>query len=338
MDTLLSRTTPEDRRDLFTATADRMGIGARLVEKDYWVCWMLRRLFTLPEIAGHLTFKGGTSLSKAFGLIERFSEDIDLIIERSWLGVPDAPTGSAVQWLKKIKKACRYKVRDELVPTLTRDIGNRLAGEPWRFVSPQEIDEDPRVIHFHYPTVLPPSVGDYVQAQVTLEFNARSDAEPAQEATVRAYAAAEFPTVLPDADIRLRCLAPERTFFEKATLLHEELCRPIQQGVRPRLSRHFYDLAQMLARGVGERALADLALYDRVMRHRAAFFANDWMGDYSAMRTGPLILKPSDDRHAEWERDYVQMNAMFFREPPNFGDVIAAVDAFAAKLNSMRKL
>ena len=102
MDTLLSRTTPEDRRDLFTATADRMGIGARLVEKDYWVCWMLRRLFTLPEIAGHLTFKGGTSLSKAFGLIERFSEDIDLIIERSWLGVPDAPTGSTVQWLKKI--------------------------------------------------------------------------------------------------------------------------------------------------------------------------------------------------------------------------------------------
>ncbi len=338
MDTLLSRTTPEQRRELFAATAARMGIGERLVEKDYWVCWMLRRLFTLPEAARHLTFKGGTSLSKAFGLIARFSEDIDLIIDRSWLGVPDAPSGSPLQWLKKIKKACRYKVRDELLPALDQELQTHLAGQEWKLVGEQESDEDPRVVLFRYPTVLSPTVGGYVQAEVKMEFNARSDADPTKEATVRAYAATEFPAVLPDADIPLRCLTPERTLWEKATLLHEELCRPIEEGVRPRLSRHFYDLAQLLEGGVGERALADLALYDRVVQHRAVFFANDWMGDYSTLLAGPLILKPADDRRADWLRDYGQMGEMFFHEAPAFDDVMAAVEAFATKFNLTRAL
>lgn len=336
MDTLLSRTTATQRRELFDATAGRMGIGAHLVEKDFWVCWTLRRLFSLPEAGKHLTFKGGTSLSKAFGLIARFSEDIDLIIERSWISVPDSPTGSTLQWLKKIKKACRYKVRDVLFPELFNDITDRLPRGTWELTAPQSSDEDPRVILFRYPSVLPPIVGGYVQSEVKMEFNARSEAEPVQEATILPYAATEFPAVIPDGKTRLRCLAPERTFLEKATLLHEELCRPLAQGVRPRLSRHFYDLAQMLAGGIGDRALADLTLFDRVVHHRAAFFASDWMGDYNTLLSGPLILKPSDDRHSAWALDYRLMSEMFFTEPPAFDAVISQVHAFATKLNMLR--
>ena len=338
MDTLLTRTTAEQRRDLFVATGERMGISAQLVEKDFWVCWILRRLFTLPELAGHLTFKGGTSLSKAFGIIERFSEDIDLIIERSWLGIPDEPTGSSVQWLKKVKRACRRKLSEVLIPMLQKDIADRLSAESFELSTNQTSDEDPRVFFFHYPTVLSETPPGYVQPVVKMEFNARSDSEPAHEAIVRPYAAIEFPDVLPASETRLRCLAPERTFLEKATLLHEELLRPIALGVRLRLSRHYYDLEQMLRHGIGERALADLALYERVVRHRALFFPNDWMGDYSTMLNGPLILKPSDERLPDWRRDYEQMTVMFFREPPKFDDLLIAADEFAAKINAVRGL
>jgi hypothetical protein len=158
MDTLLSRLTPQERRELFAATAARMGIDERLIEKDFWVCWMLRRLFTLPEIGDHLTFKGGTSLSKAFSLIRRFSEDIDPIVERSWLGMPETPSGSPRQWLNKIKDACRGKVRDVLVPALEKESARLLSGESWKLIAEQTRDEDPRELRFIYPTVLPPSV------------------------------------------------------------------------------------------------------------------------------------------------------------------------------------
>jgi hypothetical protein len=153
---------------------------------------------------------------------------------------------------------------------------------------------------------------------------------------VRPYAAIEFPHVLPEAVTRLRCLAAERTFLEKATLLHEELRRPIGLGVRPRLSRHIYDLAQMLAHGFEARILANLPLYEAVVRHRAIFFANDWMGDYSGMLTGMLVLRPADDRLAEWRRDYEETSIMFFSEPPPFDDLLDAVDSFARKLNEVR--
>lgn len=336
MDTLLSRTTPKERRELFDVTAARMGIGGRLVEKDFWVCWTLRRLFALSGIGEHLTFKGGTSLSKAFGLIARFSEDIDLIIERRWLGVPDAPPGSPLQWLKKIKRACRYNVRDVLYPSLHKELSTRLRDEKWNLEAPQQSDEDPRVLTFTYPSAFPLGIGGYVRAEVKMEFNARSEDEPAQEGIVTPYAAVEFPSVLPDAMTRLRCLAPERTLFEKATLLHEELYRPIAQGVRPRLSRHFSDVAEMIAKGVADRALLDLPLYARVVRHRAAFFANDWMGDYSTMLNGPLVLKPSGHRLPAWERDYALMTEMFFSEPAPFDTILNSADAFAAQLNALR--
>jgi hypothetical protein len=194
------------------------------------------------------------------------------------------------------------------------------------------------MVVFRYPTAFPERVGDYVLSEVKMEFNSRSDAEPANEAEVRPYAAIEFPDVLPEAGTRLRCLAPERTFLEKATLLHEELLRPIQLGVRSRLSRHIYDLAQMLAHGFEGRILDNLDLYQAVVRHRAVFFANDWMGDYSGMLTGMLILRPADDRLAEWRRDYKETGIMFFSEPPPFGDLLDAVDSFARNLNKARGL
>jgi hypothetical protein len=171
-----------------------------------------------------------------------------------------------------------------------------------------------------------------------MEFNSRSDAEPAGEADVRPYVAIEFPELLPAAETRLRCLAPERTFLEKATLVHEELHRPIEYGVRPRLSRHIYDLAEMLARGIEPRVMENLDLYDAVVRHRAVFFANEWMGDYSGMLTGPLILRPTGQRLAEWRRDYEETNIMFFTHAPGFADLLDTVDAFAGRLNKARGL
>ncbi len=336
MDTLLARTTPDERRDLFVATGARMGISEHIIEKDFWVCWTLRRLFSIPKIGAHLTFKGGTSLSKAYALIERFSEDVDLTLERSWLGVADAPTGSPRQWLNKLKDACRSAVSEMVVPALEADMKQRLSGEQWSLIAPQKQDEDPRELLFRYPSVLSAPKTPYVGPEVKMEFSARSEIEPAREASVRPYAAIEFPDVIPDAAVPLRCLDPERTLFEKATLLQEELQRPFDQGVRKYLSRHYYDLAQMVHRGVAASALAKIALYDDVVRHRSTFFKNRWMGDYAAMRKGPLILQPTGERLEDWYRDYAQMEIMLFRSPPDFSDLLATAQAFAERVNTAR--
>jgi hypothetical protein len=318
-----------DRADLFTAAARRRGLTAAIIEKDFWVCWTLKRLFTLADPPAGLLFKGGTSLSKVFGVIERFSEDVDLSFDRAGLGFGgasdplNAPTGKRRKHgLEALGETCRRVVREQLLPHFARALGEAL-GEPatgtWRLELADD-DPDGQTLLFRYPAGTGPRSADepaYIRPVVRLEIGARSDHWPAVEATVTSYAAAEFPDTFREPGCRVRVLAAGRTFWEKATLLHMWHHAPVEKKFRDRQSRHYYDVVRLYEHELGKAAIRDTELLLTVARHKEVFFPAAW-ARYADARSGTLRLVPPDARLPELEQDYRKMREMIFGEPPSF--------------------
>ena len=265
----------ERRRVLIEATADELGMSSSAIEKDFWVCWVLRELFSLAQAGPHLTFKGGTSLSKCWGLIERFSEDIDIVIDREPLGfggerAPDkAPSNSQrVARLGELRRASEGYVSTNLHHELRRGFESKLSSDHrWKL----ELDHDDErgvALLFEYSSLYG---GDgYLSPLVKIEPGARSDAEPHEMTSITPYVSRAPLGDLGDCSFQVRALSAERTFWEKALLLHEESF--IDRPLKPRLSRHYYDLSCLDRRGVATRAIGDLGLFERVVDHRRAFF------------------------------------------------------------------
>lgn len=332
---------PAERRRLAFQQVDaRMGLQAFSVEKDFWVCWTLRELFTLPDIGEHLTFKGGTSLSKAWKLIERFSEDIDLIVDKDALGfggdaAPDkAPSNKQRKVrLQSLMENCRQWVQGSLQPALATRILDTLGPNGWRL----EVDPDMadgQCLLFHYPSVFPVSAAGYVPPQVKIELGARSDDWPHENQPIQPYVTEQFPALDAGAVTTVRVLAAERTFWEKACLLHEETFRPPGKPRKLRMARHYYDLWCLLRAGVGERALANPALFRRVAEHREIFFRYAWV-DYTTHKPGSFRLTPPPEQDANWRADYQAMlGSMFFGDVPDFDDIMKSVSDFETAFNN----
>jgi len=331
----------EERRVYFEQAASRLGLRAESIEKDFWICWALRVLFALPAWAGHLTFKGGTSLSKGWQLIDRFSEDIDVVIDRDVLGFggldgpEQAPSRKQRQKrLEALKTACQDRIRRHLLPSLRDALVSALPSDAAATVELAGTEEDPdlQTILFAYPTASA-APSSYVRRVVKIELGARSDREPSESPVVRPYLAQALPSALSDAEFEVRTPAPRRTFWEKAFLLHEETLRPADKPRRRRLARHYYDLWSLIEKGVGDQALADPGLFDRVAEHRRVFFPYGWM-DYSTYRPGAFRLVPAESETAEWQRDYDAMRGeMFFGEVPSFAEILRVVGDFERRFN-----
>jgi hypothetical protein len=334
---------PGDERRLYCEqAAARLGLPAPSVEKDFWVCWTLRLLFGLADWTGHLTFKGGTSLSKGWRLIERFSEDIDVVIDRETLGFggPHGP-GEALtrkqrqRRLEALKNVCQEKIRLDLLPALKDALISSLPSSAEVNVQQAGAEEDPdqQTILFAYPSALAtPSA--YLRRVVKIELGARSDTEPSASPVVQPYVAEALPELFRDAAFSVRAVAPRRTFWEKAFLLHEETFRPSDKPRRRQLARHYYDLWSLIRKGVGEEALTDPGLFDRVAEHRQVFFPYGWM-DYTTCRPGAFRLLPPDSRLADWKRDYDAMQGeMFFGLVPSFEEILRVVSGFEQRFNT----
>lgn len=270
---------PADRRRRFCEEAQAvLGLPAESIEKDFWVCWTLRELFALPGIGSQLTFKGGTSLSKCWKLIERFSEDIDLVVDREALGfggdnAPQQPGISGKERerrLEALKSASQNYFRETLKPALVGVLQRSLtAGLQWTLTEQQSSDGMVNLL-FAYPRALPPRPG--LNPIVTIEPGARSDTEPTEMPEIRSYLEQALPKAVPASPFTVRTVAPHRTFWEKAMLLHEETYRDSGSGPKPGLSRHYYDLHCLIKAGVATKAAADLELFGRIAVHRAIFF------------------------------------------------------------------
>jgi hypothetical protein len=332
---------PAERRRLaFQQVDEAMGLQSFSVEKDFWVCWTLRELFTLPGIGEHLTFKGGTSLSKAWKLIHRFSEDIDLIVDKDVLGfggdtAPDkAPSNKQLRArLEALMESCRLWVQGTLQPALAARIADALGPEGWKL----EVDPDMpdgQCLLFHYPSVFPANAAGYVPPQVKIELGARSDDWPHEEKSIQPYVIEQFPALDADAVAAVRVLAAERTFWEKACLLHEETFRPADKPRKLRMARHYYDLWCLLRAGIGKQALANTALFQRVAEHREIFFRYSWV-DYTTHKPGTFRLSPPAEQLPNWRSDYQAMlGPMFFGDVPDFDEIMRAVSEFEKTFNA----
>jgi hypothetical protein len=335
-------TQPLERQRLIHEEAGRrLGLSAGSVEKDLWVCWTLRALFRLPSSGPHLTFKGGTSLSKGWKLIDRFSEDIDVVINREFLGFAgaDAPEEAPsnkqrVKRLEALMLAAQHHIRDVLSAELEQEIRRLLPSMDLWKLEPDTDDPDGQTLLFHYPPAMGATA--YVRPVVKIELGARSDTEPSATPEITPYLAAALPGEIADSRFTVRAVAPERTFWEKAALLHEETYREGSAAPKARLARHYYDLWCLITRGVAERAEADTGLFDRVAAHRAVFFRRSRDAQES-FKPGSLRLVPADDSRAHWRRDYDAMReSMFFGEVPEFAEILAVVGRFEEDFNSRR--
>lgn len=329
-----------DRRLACLTAAEQKRLQAASVDKDFWVCWILREISSLPDIGGRMTFKGGTSLSKAWGLIERFSEDIDLVVDKDVLGFagdasPDrAPSRKQrKRRLDDLMATCRSWVQDRLKPALDQSIEKRFGTrDGWRLeVDPDAVDG--QCLLFHYPSAFPAAEAGYVRPVVKIELGARSDDWPSESRTITPYVAEVLTRAIPDATFPVSTLAAERTFWEKAMLLHEETFRPADKPRKERMARHYYDVWCLITRDVADRAASDRDLFKRVAEHREIFFRLGWV-DYATLRPGSLRLTPPEAHRVGWQQDYEEMaEAMFYGGRPEFDEILRVVGDFERSFN-----
>lgn len=324
---------PAERRELCEDAQVQLGLAAQSIEKDFWVSWTLRELFALPVWGAQLTFKGGTSLSKGWKLIERFSEDIDVVIDRAFLGFGEGEFGS--KRVKRLRVVCSERIYDELQPALHARIEASLGSGPeWSLkLAPKDDDPDQQTLLFAYPTSFV-ETSRYVKPVVRIELGARSDIEPTEAPAIEPLVAAAYPDVFEGSAFTVRTVAARRTFWEKVLLLHEEGFRPTDKPRKAGLSRHYYDLWSLIKHGIGDEAAQDKELFQAVVSHRKVFFRLPWV-DYETCKIEQLRIVPAHGREAAWRQDYAAMREeMFFGDPPTFDEVTAAVRDFEAAVKA----
>lgn len=328
------------RAEVFAETANRRGLPEALVEKDFWVCWMLGRIFSIEPLRRSLLFKGGTSLSKVFGVIERFSEDIDLAVNYAMLGFSGARDPLArdlsrtrqTALLLEMLEACRRYVAGEFLERLRERCTAELGPQgPWKLA----VDEqDPNIVRFFYPSAAHGQIA-YIAPQVILELGTHAEFIPSGEFAICSFAAAEFPHLFAQPLVPVTSLLATRTFWEKATILHAEFHRPPDKPLPDRYSRHYYDVAMMAARPVKQEAFTDLDLLAAVVKHKQTFYPSAW-AHYPLAVPGTFRLAPPESRIQSLRQDYGEMAVMIFGEPPPFAQIIEALVVVENELNALK--
>jgi hypothetical protein len=286
-----------------------------------------------------LIFKGGTSLSKVYRMIERFSEDIDVSIDRASLGFdgesdPEANVSNKERQrrLDQLKEACQRKIGEDLWPAMVKVIEFKCgSAQDWSLVVDED-DPDRQTLLYMYPSCLPIVPSTYIRPAVRIEMGARSDHWPSDHAPISPYVAQHYPAAFRAPEFVAKVLVAERTFWEKATLLHAEYHRPPDKGMPPRLSRHYYDVSRLILSGLGEKAASNLELLQRVVEHKKVFFQSGW-ARYDEARWGSLRLMPMPQRIRALEEDYDTMREMFFAERPPFAEVLRILGEWEQQFN-----
>lgn len=322
------------RRNIFEETAKQIGLPAAAVEKDWWVQQAIRLVFE-TSIAPHIVFKGGTSLSKAWGLIDRFSEDIDLALDRRFLGFerPDAEmTGSQIS---KLRKHAFTFINDKFLPELAEKFYTANLQVSIEIIDVSANDNDPLKIAVFYPEVTVPV--PYLQSRVIIEVGSRSLIEPYELRSFASFVDEKF-VGRPFADhpITVPTVTPDRTFLEKVFLLHEEFQLPQNRMKVDRKSRHLYDLEKLMNTEYAARALSNKELYQTIVMHRK--FITPVRGvDYSKHAPEGINPVPPDTMMSAWEEDYKAMQvSMFYNPSLHFSELISRINVLKATINAIR--
>lgn len=331
------------RSGLFIATAQRLGTTPQNVEKDFWVCWTLDALFNGLGASPRLLFKGGTSLSKAFGLIERFSEDIDVTVFRDDLGQAASIEELAVLSGKKrqaaldaIRSACEAYINGPLAERLADICAETCAragfGKDAMRVEPDAYDG--QTLMLVYSSVTPTDA--YIAKSVKIESGAKSALDPHSRRTITPYVDAD----VPDIDLavpNVTVVDAERTFWDKVVIVHGlrrwyEIRHQLR-GNGQRISRHYYDLYRLIHSETGKDAMANLELGEDCVAHARMFF-NRPDFDLASARVPTFALCPEGAMIDQLRQDYQAMSGMIFGDPPRFDDVIEAIAELQNSLNA----
>jgi hypothetical protein len=336
----------DERRDLFVGAAARLRTDELNIEKDFWVCWTLDALFNELEADGpRLLFKGGTSLSKGYGLIERFSEDIDITVFREDIGQPatveELETLSGKKRnarLEAVKAACQNYIHGPMLERLSVLLQQTLKAanlNPNRArVEPDPDDPDRQSLLLWYPT----ATGDgnaYVRRAIKIESGAKSALDPHMPLGVKPYIA----DVLPNLDLAIgnvTTVDPSRTFWDKVIILHGLRRwwdrRGELKGGGQRVSRHYYDVYRLLASEIGQKATGDVGMAEDCVRHARMFFNRADL-DLASAVPGSFALTPHDGMLADLRRDYEAMSGMVFGPIPNVDEVVAGIGELEQRIN-----
>lgn len=322
----VARRSAQERSELFSETATQKGTTPAVVEKDFWVTWVLDRLFREPDLARLLMFKGGTSLSKVYNLIERFSEDIDLILDWRVLGGDDPLAERSKTKQARLNAAINEQAQEYIGGELLRLVEAALDG-----VCDCRVGADtPFVIDINYPAAFS---DEYLRSEVRLEIGPLASWLPYEDRRISCYAAEVFPNVFEQRECAVKVIKAERTFWEKATILHHEAHRPEGNAQPSRYSRHYYDLAKMIQSPVKEQALADPGLLASVVAFKQRFYPRGW-ARYDLAKPGTLVLVPESHVLVSVRSDYRAMENMIFGEIPDFEEILEMLQTLQEEINA----
>lgn len=303
------------------------GINQFNIEKDFWMCWVLEKLFELEN--NQFVFKGGTTLSKVYEVIERYSEDIDITVNYTkFIDEIDFSTISGNQLKKKseeLKLMLDKYLDTEVLPYLHTCYESEFGSLPGKFTKVNN-----ETIEFHYSSILEESV--YALNYVKLEFGARNTIEPFTIKQINTYLDKINET---KSDIRVVVINPGRTFWEKTTLIHVECHRGRLTETPERYARHWYDLYKLSKSSICENAISDKATLNEVLSIKQAFYNNSY-SNYDKCITGQFQLVPKANEITALKSDYQVMidNNYFFREAPSFEEIITGLKELEYKINN----
>jgi hypothetical protein len=321
-----------ERRQILDNLQTRIGLKSAIVEKDWWVTAVLRALFQLPY-SQHLSFKGGTNLSKCWHLIERMSEDADIGITREFLGFEGKLSKNQIS--DKLRRvACsfvREKLQFDLREQMIKDGVDADKFKVYVNITPVSTT-DPEVIFVEYEQTASPI--NYIPPVVKIEVSGRSMAEPIEDVLIDSLIDSAVPGALfAEPKFSVRAVMPKRTFLEKIFLLHEEFAKGEGQIRIDRMSRHLYDVHRMLNTPIADEALADRDLYDTVIEHRKTFIGLKGF-DYSTLGKTTLNFIPPESVYDAWKHDYETMQVeMIYGKSLPFDDMVSALRDFNNRIN-----
>jgi Nucleotidyl transferase AbiEii toxin, Type IV TA system len=324
----------ERRIEILNQATELTGLPSVAIEKDWWVTLALNASFSLPY-SKNIVFKGGTSLSKGWNLIERFSEDIDLAIDRKYFGFDGEISKTQIKNLRK--QSCEF-ISTTFLDDLTKILTEWKAIDECKLIAQpvKDSDKDPQVIEIHYKSVIDTS--EYLPQRVLIEVSSRSLMEPIEERQINSILSERFPqqsfVTVPFA---IPSVLPQRTFLEKVFLLHEEFSQEDEKISIDRLSRHLYDLEKLMDTEHGIEALQNTELYNNIVAHREKF--NPLRGlDYAIHIPNKINIIPPKGVVKNYEKDYVEMTkSMIYGEPLKFDQLIKRILELQTRINGINQ-
>lgn len=308
----------KERELIFRETARVSGLSEAIIEKDFWVCFMLEQLFVKSKFKNDIYFKGGTSLSKCYGLIQRFSEDIDIIIDWHILGYKeeepwqDRSNRSQEKMNEEINDETNKFLKDKFIPYM-----NELLIKQGFNSFELDIDEnDALTVLFTYPAIYDDK---YVLPIIRLELGALAAKLPIEEKEITPYIEDYLKDSINGYGFKVNVISAVRTLFEKMTILHGEANRTSNFPIR--YARHYYDVYKMVNTHLLDDALSNIGLLKDVVEFKMKFYRSP-RSKYEEILEGDLKLVPSENVINAFKKDYEAMKQMFYGDIPKFNEII----------------